>query len=169
MDKALESYRQALKSDPSFAAAYYGMGNVYLAIKDIGNAEKLTGQALALDPANPLALAQMADIILIKKGPLDAAKQYAERALASSPPFYQPYATMGMVLVMLGRDADADVFFQKAAERGMRGYLLPYTRARAYFMKGDKEKASLYLQEILHMDDAPAELKNVIKRDLARL
>lgn len=168
-DKALESYRQALKSDPSFAAAYYGMGNVYLTIKDIGNAEKLTGQALALDPANPLALAQMADIILIKKGPLEAAKQYAERALASSPPFYQPYATMGMVLVMLGRDADADVFFQRAQTHGLRGYMLPFTRARAYFMKGDKKKAAVYLREIAGMKDAPAELKQIISKDLDRL
>ncbi|MGC2063321.1 MAG: tetratricopeptide repeat protein [Thermodesulfovibrionales bacterium] len=168
-DKALESYKKALEQDPSFTAAHYGLGNVYFLLKQIDKAEAATSRALALDPVNPLALAQMADIVLIRKGPVEKARQFAERAVAASPPFYQPYASMGTVMVLLGNEADADVFFQKAAERGLRGYLLPYTRARAYFMKGDKEKASLYLQEILPMDDAPAELKNVIRKDLARL
>jgi type IV pilus assembly protein PilF len=167
--KALESYKKALEQDPSFAAAYYGMGNVYFLIKEIDKAEAATSRALALDPINPLALSLMADIVLIRKGPIEKARQYAEKAVAASPPFYQPYASMGMVMVLLGNETDADVFFQKAAEPGLRGYLLPYTRARAYFMKGDKGKASLYLQEILRMDDAPTELKNVIRRDLSRL
>jgi tetratricopeptide (TPR) repeat protein len=168
-DKALESYKKALDQDPSFAAAHYGLGNAYLLSKEIDRAEAATSRALDIDPLNPLALAQMADIVLIRKGPVEKARQFAERAIAASPPFYQPYVSMGTVMVLLGKDADADVFFQKAAERGLRGYLLPYNRARAYFMKGDKEKASLYLREILRMDDAPAELKNMIRKDLARL
>ncbi len=168
-DKALESYRKALEQDPSFAAAHYGMGNAYFLAKEIDKAETATARALALDPLNPLALAQMADIILIRKGPPEKARQFAERSVASSPPFYQPYASMGTVMVLLGKEADADAYFQKAAERGLRGYLLPYTRARACFMKGDKEKASEYLREILTMDDAPEQLKHVIRKDLGRL
>jgi len=168
-DKALENYKKALEQDPTFAAAYYGMGNVYFLRKEIDKAEAAIGRALALDPVNPLALAQMADIVLIRKGPIEKARQFAERALATSPPFYQPYASMGTVMVLLGKDADADAFFQKAAERGMSGYLLPYTKARAYFMKGNKEKATQYLQEILHMDDAPADLKALIRQNLSRL
>lgn len=167
--RALESYKKALEQDPSFAAAHYGLGNVYILLKEIDKAEAATSRALALDPANPLALAQMADIVLIRKGPVEKARQLAEKAVAASPPFYQPYASMGTVMVLLGNEAAADIFFQKAAEHGMRGYLLPYSRARAYFMKGDKGKASVYLQEILHTDDAPAELKEVIRKDLGRL
>lgn len=168
-DRALENYNKALELDPSFSAAHYGLGNVYFLLKQIDKAEAATGRALALDQANPLALAQMADIVLIRRGPVEKARQYAEKAVAASPPFYQPYASMGTVMVLLGNEADANRYFQKAAERGLRGYLLPYTRARAYFMRGDREKAFVYLQEILHMDDAPAELKNVIKKDISRL
>ncbi|MBA4374162.1 MAG: hypothetical protein C0402_15030 [Thermodesulfovibrio sp.] len=169
LEKALENYRKSLEKDSSFAAAHYGMGNAYFMAKEIDKAEAATGRALALDPFNPLALAQMADIVLIRKGPVEKARLFAEKSVAASPPFYQPYASMATVLVLLGNDAEAAVFFRKASERGMRGYLLPYSQARAYFMKGDKDKAAVYLKEILRMPDAPAELKKVIERDLSRL
>jgi tetratricopeptide (TPR) repeat protein len=167
--KALESYRQAINEDPSFSAAYYGMGNAYFLLKDMNNAELYTDKALLLDPVNPLALSQMVDIILIKKGPLEKAMQFAEKSLAASPPFYQPYAAMGTVLIVMGREAAAEEYFNKANEKGLRGYLLPYTKARAYLIKGDKHKAEAILREIATMDDAPADLRNIIKRDQGRL
>lgn len=169
VEKALASYEKALEQDPSFAAAHYGMGNAYFMAKDSDKAEAATARALALDPVNPLALAQMADLVLVRKGPVEKARQLAEKAVASSPPFYQPYASMATIQVLLGNEADADSYFRKAAEHGMRGYLLPYSRARAYFMKGEKEKALFYLKEILGMEDAPPELKSVIRKDLHRL
>ena len=43
--------------------------------------------------------------------------------------------------------------------------MLPYTKARAYFIKGDKDKAETLLWEIANMDDAPADLRNIIKKD----
>jgi len=168
-DRAIENYKLAVGLDPSFSAAHYGMGNAYFMTRDIRNAEAATLRALELDPANPLALAQMTDIILIRKGPLDEARQYAERAIASSPPFYQPYASMATVLVLMGKDQEAESYFQKAGERGLRGYLLPFTKARAYFMRGDKQKAAVYLRELSGMEDAPEGLKNMISKGLDRL
>jgi tetratricopeptide (TPR) repeat protein len=122
-----------------------------------------------LDPANSLALALMADILLVKKEPVEKAKTYADRAISSSPVFYQPYAAMGTVLIVMGREEAAEEYFKKAYERGLRGYLLPYTKARAYFIKGDKDKAEALLREIANMDDAPDDLRNIIKRDQGRL
>lgn len=166
---ALKSYRHAINADPSFSAAYYGMGNAYFLLKDMNNAELYTDKALLLDPVSPLALSQMVDIILIKKGPIEKAMQFAEKSISASPPFYQPYAAMGTVLIVMGREEEAEEYFKKAHERGLRGYLLPYTKARAYFIKGDKDKAEAILREIASMDDTPADLRNIIKRDQGRL
>jgi tetratricopeptide (TPR) repeat protein len=124
---------------------------------------------LSLDPVNPLALSQMADILLVKKESVKMAMSYAEKSVSSSPTVYQPYATMGSVLIVMGREEAAEEYFKKAHERGLRGYLLPYTKARAYFIKGDKDKAEAILREIANMDDAPDELRNIIKKDQGRL
>ena len=166
---ALENYRKAIELDPSFSTAYYGMGDAYFSLKDINNAEIWMSRSLSLDPANPLALARMADILLVKKGPIEKAKAYAEKAVSASPSFYQPYATMGTLLIVMGREEAAEEYFKKAHERGLRGCLLPYTKARAYFIKGDKDKAEAILREIANMDDAPDELRTIIKRDQGRL
>ena len=145
------------------------MGNAYFLLKDMNNAERFTDKALLLDPVNPLALSQMADIILLKKGPVEKAMQFADKSVAASPPFYQPYAAMGTVLIVMGREEEAEEYFKKAHEKGLRGYLLPYTKARAYLIKGDKDKAEAILREIATMEDAPDELRTIIKRDQGRL
>lgn len=75
---------------------------------------------------------------------------------------------MGTVLVIMGREDAAEEYFQKAYARGLRGYLLPYAKARAYLIKGDKEKAEVFLREIADMEDAPAGLRNMIKREKGR-
>lgn len=165
---AIENYKKAIEIDPSSSEAYYGMGDAYFRLKDIKNAEACISKSLALDPSNPLALALMADIILVEKGPVEKAKTYAEKAVAASPSFYQPYAAMGTVLVIMGREDAAEEYFQKAYARGLRGYLLPYAKARAYLIKGDKEKAEVFLREIADMEDAPAGLRNMIKREKGR-
>jgi len=160
---AIENYKKALELDPSFSAAYYGMGDAYFSLKDVNKAEMYIGKTLSLDPSNPLALAQMADIMLVKKEPVDRAKTYADKAVSLSPTFYQPYATMGTVLVVMGKEDEAEVYFKKANERGLRGYRLPFVKARAYFIKGDKEKAGQFLSEAAGMEDAPAGLRNIQK------
>ena len=76
---------------------------------------------------------------------------------------------MGTVLIIMGREDAAEEYFKKAHERGLRGYLLPYTKARAYFIKGDKDKAEAFLRDIANMDDAPDDLRNIIKKDQGRL
>ena len=166
---ALENYKKAMKLDPSSSTAYYGMGETYFAKQDIKNAERYISLALSLDPANPLILARMADILLVKKEPVEKAKTYADRAVSSSPVFYQPYATMGTVLIVMGREEAAEEYFKKAYEKGLRGYLLPYTKARAYLIKGDKDKAKALLKEIATMGDTPENLRKIITIDQGSL
>jgi predicted Zn-dependent protease len=76
---------------------------------------------------------------------------------------------MGTVLIIMGKEDAAEEYFRKAAERGLRGYLLPFTKARAYLIKGDKDKAEVFLREIADMEDAPAGLRNMIKGERGRL
>jgi len=147
-DEAIKSYQKALSVDPSFSAAYYGAGASYMGKRDLSQAEEYFHKALFLDPYNVLALSDMADLLLIKKANPGEALNLAEKAVAKSPPFYQPYLTMGNVLIVLGREREADDFYKKAEERGLEDYMVPFSKARAYYLKGDREKVQQYLSEL---------------------
>jgi len=160
-ETALENYREAIGIDPSFSAAYYGMGDTYLSMKDPDNAVVYIGKTLELDPLNPLALAEMADILLItKKSPYEA-MSYADRALMNSPPFYQPYLTKANILVVIGRDAAAEEFYREAVERGLEDYMVPFSKARAYYLKGDPQNARIFMREAAAMEDVPEAIREI--------
>lgn len=161
-EAAIASYQKAIKLDPSFSAAYYGLGTVYLGRKDLDRASYYMEKTLSLDPQNALALADMADIMLIKKAPVEKAEEFAARAVANSPVFSSPYLTMGSVLIAMGKAEAAEEFFRKAAEHGAKDYMIPFSKARAYFLKGEQEKVKALLQEAMAMKDTPEELKRSI-------
>jgi len=167
--RAIENYERAVRLDPSFAAAYYGLSYVYMSMKDIEKASYFTDKTLALDPYNALALSQMADILLIKKEPPEKAREFAARAVGNSPVFYQPYLTMGNVLVVMGRDDAAEEYFRKAKEHGVQDYMIPFSKARSYFMRGEKEKVKTYLEEVLSCKDTPEDLKKTISESLSKM
>lgn len=158
-DRAIENYGEAVRLDPSFAAAYYGLGTTYLGMKDLERAERYIAKTLALDPLNPLALADMADIQLIRKEPPEKAERFASRAIAQSPAQYPPYLTMGTVLIVMGKEEAAEGFYRKAREHGAKDYLIPFSKARAYYLKGDGEKVKYYMKEVLSIEDTPEPLK----------
>ena len=168
-EAALASYGKAIDLDPSFSAAYYGMGTVYLGRKDLKKAGYYIDKTLSLDPRNVLALADMADMLLIKKAPAEKAEEYALRAVSDSPVFPTPYLTMGSVLIVMGREDAAEDFFRKAAEHGAKDYLIPFSKARAYLLKGEKEKVKIFLREVISMRDTPEELKRSVSGTLEEM
>ncbi len=161
-DLALESYRKAVDIDTSFSAAYYGMGDVYLSKGDIIRATFYIDKTLALDPKNVLALADMSDILLIKREPLERVREFAARAVERSPIFGQPYLAMGNVLIVMGKEDEAERFFEKAEKRGVKDYLISFSKARAYFIKGEGAKMNAYLRKVLSSKDTPENLRQTI-------
>ncbi len=157
--EAIAKYKEAIRLDPSFAAAYYGLGTAYLGMKDLKGAEEYMMRTLALDPLNPLALADMSDIQLIKKEPPEKAEQFAAKAVAQSPAQFPPYLAMATVLVVMGKEAEAEKFYRQASEHGAKDYLIPLSKARAYYLKGDGGKVKYYTEKVLSMEDAPQPLK----------
>ncbi len=163
-DAAIENYRNALVLNQGFAAAYYGMGMAYLGKRDIELATASIDKALLLEPDHVLALSDKADLMLIKKSnPLDALT-YAQRAISHSPPFYQPYLTMGNVLIVLGREKEAEGFYRKAVEHGMPDYMVPFSKARAYYIKGDPGEVNYYLSELKKYKNLPETMRGITKK-----
>ncbi len=163
LDKSIEYYSKAISKDPSFSSAYYGLALSLINKRDINQAYSYLQKTLYLDPDNVLALSEMADLMLIMKSNPENAFLYAQKAVSKSPPFYQPYLTMGNVLIVLDRDIEADNYYKKALEFGMPDYLFLFSKARAYYIKGDNEKSQYYLSELKKMDkELPERIKNLI-------
>ncbi len=164
-DRAIEQYQNALSRDLSFSAAYYGLGVSYMSKRDIIRADYYFKKALSLDPNNILALSDMADLSLIQHQRPEDALLYAQRAIAKSPPFYQPYLAMGNVLLVIGREKDAEGFYRKAVEHGMPDYMVPFSKARAYYIKGDIVQAKYFIAELKRYRDLPEKFKSLIQQD----
>lgn len=163
LDESIDYYSKAISTDPSFSSAYYGIALSLINKRDVNQAYSYLQKALSLDPDNVLALSDMADLMLIMKSNPENAFLYAQRAVSKSPPFYQPYLTMGNVLVVLGKDTEADNYYKRATEIGMPHYLLLFSKARAYYIKGDNEKSQYYLSELKKMGkELPERIKNLI-------
>lgn len=168
-DEALEYYKSAVAEDPSFAAAYYGMGDAYLMKRDLARATDCINMTLKIAPDHVLALSEMAEILLTQKASAEKARGFAAKAVALSQAFYQPYLTMGNVLLISGSDAEAEGYFKKAAEIGAKDYVVSFSKARAYFLRGDKDKVIASLREVLLMEDTPESLRKMIKGNLGKM
>lgn len=162
-DSAIERYNKALLLEPSFAAAYYGIGVAHMGKRNLALAQDYFEKALSIEPDNVLALSDMADLMLIRKSNPEDALGYAKNALSKSPPFYQPYLTMGNVLIVLGKEKEAEDYYRKAAEHNAPGYMVSFSKARAYYIKGDVVMTNHHLSELRNYKDLPENIKGIIK------
>ena len=167
-DEALENYRAALELDPSFSAACYGISAVYMLRHDLPDARTYLEKTLALDPYNVLALADMADILLMTGAPPADALALAERAVAKSPPFYQPYLSMANVLTVMGREGEAGRYYGEAEKKGIPVYMVLLGEARAYYIKGEKKKAEELFRKIAAMPEAPEALRRSVAANIGK-
>jgi len=165
LDQAIKQYSKSITLDPTFSSAYYGMGLTYMSKRDIEHADEYFRKALAIDPDNVLALSDMADVLLIRKANPEEAFSLARRAVSKSPPFYQPYLTMGNVLIVLQKEKEADEFYKKALEHGVTAYMVPLSKARAYYLRGDTEKAKEQVSELRKFKNLPEQIKNLIAQE----
>jgi tetratricopeptide (TPR) repeat protein len=162
-DVAIKKYEQAVSLDPGFSPAYYGMGASYINKREIERAHDFFGMTLSIDPFHVLALSDMADLLLMMKSNPESALRYAGRAVEKSPPFYQPYLIMGNILIVLDREEEAESYYRKALEHGVSAYMVPFSKARAYFKKGNRKKALFFLSELQGYDDVPDTIRKMIQ------
>lgn len=163
-DDAVDSYKKALSIDPSFASAYYGMGNAYMSKRDLPLALEYLKKTLDFDPENSFALSDIADITLVRHSNPEKALAYARRAVSTNPGHYRPYLTMGNILIALGREREADEFYRKALGYGMQDYMVPFSKARTYYIIGKKEDVTRCLNELRKFKNLPDYIQVVISR-----
>jgi adenylate cyclase len=115
-DEAQDMFQRAIALDPSYAAAYAGLGGTYYEAvvsgwtefrgEELERAENLAQKALALDPASTSAYRLLA-LIDLSKGRYDFALGQIDHALELNPSDAESYLRRGSILLFSGRSSEA--------------------------------------------------------------
>lgn len=126
-DEALVASSVAVEKGPDTAAVYLNRGYTYLALGEYQNARLDAEEALRLEPFNAGAYNIIASGLLGEGDPKNALVAI-DTALAVDPEHAHYLNTKGMILMELGKYADAVTILTQATE-SPDGYIAPYPDA----------------------------------------
>jgi tetratricopeptide (TPR) repeat protein len=131
---AEECYRQALASDPGFAAAHTNLGGLFYRRGDAGSARAEFEAALSLDPEQPEARYNLATI-LYQQGQIEQAASELRRVVQQSPWFADAHYNLATALERLGGKRQAALHLGRfidlqSAEAAAAGPWLQEARGR---------------------------------------
>jgi tetratricopeptide (TPR) repeat protein len=108
VDNATNHLIEVLRLDPKDAWAWVVLGNLYIREKsDQETGEKFLRKALEIKPDDPWALNSLA-VGFQKRGQLQQAVEYFDRAIAANPEFANPYYGKALTLAENGNPQAAD-------------------------------------------------------------
>ena len=113
--KAAEAYRNALRMDPSMAAAHTNLGNVYFKSGRLADARAHYERALSLDPDQPEARFNLANIYE-EEGKLELAISEYRRVVTSCPDFPDAHFNLALALEQVGSRVQSSRHFEQYLE-----------------------------------------------------
>jgi tetratricopeptide (TPR) repeat protein len=113
LDRAIASYREALKVDPQYPAALLGLGSALRQSGDLPGAADVFGQATRAAPDNPKAWNELGQLDL-DLGRAPQATDALKKSIALDPDAPQPHNGLGIVLAQSGNFTAAETEFREA-------------------------------------------------------
>ena len=111
-EKAIDSYKQAIKIKPNCADTYFNLGNAFNSAGDLDAAIDSYKKAIRFKPDDADAFCNMGNA-LQSRGDLDAAIESYKQALKIKPDLFAAYDSMGSALRDMGEvDAAIDSYKQ---------------------------------------------------------
>lgn len=153
---AIEEAREALKLDPSLAAAHGLLGLVYLEIDERAQAEASFSQALRMQPENPELLNNYG-WFLCSTGRERESIAYFERTLANKlyPTPALAAQNAGICLMKIRDFAGAEGWLRRAFELDASLPSVKFNMARLYLASGRLDRANFYFS-LLERDVEPS-------------
>ena len=155
---ALEDYEQALQKDPTFALAYTGLADAYLAMYYNQKNGAWTQRALAaglqarrLDENLPEAHFSLGEIYRVTGKTAESLAEL-KRALERAPNSDEGYRRLGQAYLHSGRKDEALQAHLKAIELNPYYWLNYYALGQAYSHLGDNEKALSAFHKVVELD-----------------
>jgi arylsulfatase A-like enzyme/Flp pilus assembly protein TadD len=134
---------------------YNALGFAYWKTGDLENAKNTYEKAFSIDAENPPLLSNLGNLYLSffqkTKNPDDHKKavEFFKRAVSLDPALAQGYDGLGLAYLVAGDLDSAIRSWEKALDISPSHAMVAYNLARAYFTKGNTQKALALLQDYL--------------------
>ena len=161
LKKGIDFFQQAIKIEPSYAAAYSGIADCYTALgygsflapKDaFPNALQAATKALELDSTLAEPHASLGYYRFYYDWDWAAAEQEFRTALSANPNYEIGYDWYGYYLTAMRRYEEANAMLRKAAELDPLSVPISTDIGFSFYYSGDYEKATSQLQRSLQMN-----------------
>lgn len=140
-ERAAADYEKAVKLAPKNAMTQYKLGAAYQMLGKLDAAEKQYRAAIGLDEKLAAAYNNLASLSAERKHNLDAALDWANRAVALQPDMAAFQDTLGSVRLARGEVDPAIAAFRKAAASTPKDANFYYGLGQALAQKGNKREA----------------------------
>ncbi len=167
LKEAESAYKYILNEHPSNSLSHYGLAMLYMDEGKFKQAKESLDRSLNLFPTDIRALSAKARLALIMDKRVDEAVSHTKNALSLSQSFYEPYLDMAIILILQGKDKEADKFLERAKVlyRSAPNHEINYAKAIGYSLKGDDHSAKIHLKKILDDINAPDGIKKAIRNN----
>jgi len=170
LEKALAAADEALARDPRLAEGHTVRGSAQFALGRLDEALRSYGTAIALDPKNARAHAQLARVHWVGRGDLRAGIAELERAVAINPQFGYAHHQLAYLYTELGEydkaasAAQKAIYLQEQYISGEEGFLVIGAHTRlgyVFYRQGRYEEAlAEYQMELLFLSSSDHVLKD---------
>lgn len=115
-DKALMLAKELVSKSPTVSEYHRLLGQIHSELNEQEKAIDALIDALRWDPTNEWALLMMGNIFVKHKNDVDTALVYYNQILEHTPDNHLTLNNIGAVLIKMGRDEEAQSYFQKGLE-----------------------------------------------------
>lgn len=153
-DEAIAVYNEAIEADPSNARSYFYLGKVYATQGMLGESKEKMDQAIALNPSYAPFANLTLGVVMADAGDFERAAAFFKAALDADPGLGLAAYNLGLSLVNLGRNEEAERAFSHAEFLCKDDIGTQAGIARAYVRLGRLERGLSQAQRVLHVDPA---------------
>jgi tetratricopeptide (TPR) repeat protein len=116
LQEAAAAYREAIRRDARFSAAYINLANVLRDLHRDSDAALSLREAIRIDPSSAIALSNLGQVLCDLGDPdlLEEAEALCRRAIAVAPGLAHAFETLGNVLRATGRPEEALKSYQQS-------------------------------------------------------
>ena len=141
MDRAIQEYQAALKTDPTSQSVKARLAGLYFSLGDMPNAVRYANEAAEGPSQDGQLLTQMAGI-LASAGQGERALKLLDRAIEVDPTSGDPYFTKGLLLLNMKRLPEAEQAIRAGLARSPESAVGHYHLGRLLLEAGKVEEAT---------------------------
>jgi tetratricopeptide (TPR) repeat protein len=151
LEKAVLTYKKAIKLDSSKISAPNNLGGVYNRQGNLAGAEEQYKKAIDLDSTNNIVLTNLG-LVYFMSNRMEAAEVQFKKALKLDSTFVSTLTWLGTLYSITNRIEEGEKFFLKIIELDTISIVNIMTIARYYSTIKQYEKAEKYYKKIIRLD-----------------